>query len=277
MGDFPALQGSRQESSLLVTVTASGSANAKGSWTELIATTGFQATGIAVFGRWSTVAGGILDIGIGAAGSEQVLVPNLRFNAKMDSTSTAGHTPAGMSPVFPISVPAGSRISARLQSAAASATQSVRVVLLGGGFLPGEPQGKVTDYGVGGVGASFGTQITPSATANTYGSWVQLSSGISAPINALVIALGDQNSTGPGDGNWLIDVGVGAASSEVAVLSGLPFSWWLGATGSPCGIGPQMLGPFPVSIPSGARLSARTQSTRTSPSLAPDVVVYGIT
>ena len=63
-----------------VTITAGGSANTKGSWTQLIASTSKKVIGLAIGFMSPTSAGKFLiDIGTGGAGSEVVLAPDLFY------------------------------------------------------------------------------------------------------------------------------------------------------------------------------------------------------
>jgi hypothetical protein len=97
-----------------VTVTF-GAANTKGSWTEVIASTAkdVRAIGVEI---WAGCSGGaMMDIGTGAAGFEAVLIPDL-FLFNGSSLPGSGHRHW----LIPIKVPAGTRLAARGQGAAAN-------------------------------------------------------------------------------------------------------------------------------------------------------------
>lgn len=99
-------------------VTPSGTANTKGAWAELIASTARDVTMVS-FGMVQVVAGlsdteNLMEFGIGAEASETVLIPNIPSIAENATDILAG--PGGYS-LLPVDIPAGSRISARTQAA----------------------------------------------------------------------------------------------------------------------------------------------------------------
>jgi hypothetical protein len=133
MGSWPTLTGvgrfqdaANVASSILVSITASGTANTKGSYTQLIASTSFDASGFLLALRASTVSRTyLLDIAVGAAASEQVVLPNI-----LVSVGTGSALPTDLV-YLPMAVKAGQRIAARCQSATASAAMTVGVYLVG--------------------------------------------------------------------------------------------------------------------------------------------------
>ncbi len=108
-------------SSTGTTITASGTANTKGSWTQLIASTSKRAVAITVSLAWGMGVDMLVDVGTGAAGSEVVLLPNLLHPA-------AG--PRLTHFVFMIQIPSGTRVAARCQSPTASATDVAVIYLI---------------------------------------------------------------------------------------------------------------------------------------------------
>ena len=97
-------------------MTGSDSANSKGGWAQITAATGFHIKALmAIIGRNNnnslTDADFLFDVGIGGAGSEQVLIPDLPFtaNATRDTVRPRIFGP------FPVDVPEGSRLSGRIQ------------------------------------------------------------------------------------------------------------------------------------------------------------------
>ena len=139
--------------------TPSATANTKGSWTQLIAATTFDAIQVrvdmylqTVFAAAESIA---IDIGIGASGSEYVLIPNLMF-------STPGQFQSMKCQYnFPLQIKAGQRIAVRSQSNLASNTDKVSCVLtlLNGGFT--------TPAGYAGVDAIGFNASAPTATVTT--------------------------------------------------------------------------------------------------------------
>lgn len=109
------------------TVTASASTNTKGSYAQLVASTTRDYIGL--FGAFDT--GGtttahhnLLDIAIGASGSEQVIIPNFPAVSSAQGLSANLFSPENI-PFTPILIPAGTRIAARMQSNVASSAMHV--------------------------------------------------------------------------------------------------------------------------------------------------------
>ncbi len=105
-------------------VDPGGSANTKGAWSQLVASTAreIRALGLAVgrnAGNQSlSDADFLVDIGVGAAGSERVIIPDwYAFSGSSGDTYRSQGTPA-----FPVYIPAGSRVAARAQSSDTDAT-----------------------------------------------------------------------------------------------------------------------------------------------------------
>lgn len=101
-------------------------ANAKGAWVQLIASTvhDYKALilGLSFSGGSSGTDSYLFDIGVGAAGSEQIVVPD--FWAGCDNTAFVHNA----SPEFPVNVPAGSRIAVRCQCTTASSIAYVNLL-----------------------------------------------------------------------------------------------------------------------------------------------------
>lgn len=276
MGDWPLYDGQGTEtagatsaSSTGVAVTASGSTNTKGSWAELIASTARDAVGLIVnIGRGHTATADFLvDIGIGAASSETVLVPNLKGDN--------GSNTLGPGQIFlPIGIPAGTRISARCQSTSASAVSRIQVVTMYGSWLTAPPLGRVTDYGTA-TGDSGGVSIDPGGSANTKGSWAQITASTTNPIRSMLVAVGNQNNSSRGAAtDWLLDVGIGGSGSEQVIVA----DWHVEVATSDDNLEPHYLGPIPVNIPAGTRLAARSQASNILDATDRlfDVIAYGI-
>jgi hypothetical protein len=99
-------------------VTLPGATNTKGAWTEMIAATAepYQALMVGVQGGSDVTASNasiLLDIGIGASGSETTVIPNI-----VVITTTAELVTVPDSGAWLVNVPVGSRISARYQASA---------------------------------------------------------------------------------------------------------------------------------------------------------------
>ena len=227
-------------------VTASASTNTKGAWREMTASSGFDYQMIRVNLHNVKVPGErhLVDIGIGAAGSEQVVAENLFWDRYDDISEVALN--------MPLVIPAGTRVAARTQSDVASST--IRVY--GHGFAGPWPAAVGFPL-ISALGAetadTTGILVDPGATANTKGAWAELVASTSRDIFSLGILLGQNSDAALTAGLWLIDIGIGGSGVEEVILPDLH------ATSDPNNdvLTEVSLGPFPVQIPSGSRISAR--------------------
>jgi hypothetical protein len=114
-------------SSIATDIDPGSSANTKGAWTQVIASTPRDYCGLMVLpGQNSTnnfayTNPGGIDIAIGGSGSEQIIIPDMGMVAAGLATNANSATPLIMTPV-----PAGTRIAARAQQG--NTTSGTRVV-----------------------------------------------------------------------------------------------------------------------------------------------------
>lgn len=248
-------------------IASHASAHTKGAWVTLDASTSFDADGIVIGthclnGNYGTM----VDVAIGAAAAEQTFLENFLV---------ANCTELNQSIYVPIEIPAGSRIAARCQYGnAGPQSPQVSATLIRGGLLQPPPGGQVITLGAA-TGSTGGTSIDPGGSANTYGSWVQMSASTDSDIVALWPVVGNKGHTSPqylGHGSFRLDVGVGAAAAEVAAISGLPFGSYTNALYSP----PAQMW-YPVSIPAGSRVAARARcGTTDATDRTFDLVLYAL-
>lgn len=245
------------------TLTRPASNNAKGAWVELIASTALPADLLVLMLRMTVLGDCLVDIGIGAAGSEKVLIPDVLHSGR---ASFASHVR------FPVRIPVGTRIAARYQVSVYSGHVLYGAVLLGSNpFLPGPGLQRVTAYGVN-AGDSGAVGVDPGSVANTKGAYSEVEDSTANPIRLLYIALGIQYNNVMTGGDVLLDVAIGAAGSEKDILSNV----WVYAADTE-NYAPAVLGPFPVNIPAGTRLAVRAQSTITDATdRLFDVALYGV-
>jgi len=171
-------QGTVTASSIGTAVTA-GTANTKGSWTQVVASSSIDCSFIMVMvsAMPSVAQANVIDIGVGASGSEIAVIQNIQA-VGAPTTSFAGFV---TSLIFPCQIAAGTRIAARAQSSTASSVLDVSVILFDGAYTQGEGASGVIDtYGFV-SSTTLGTAIDPGATANTKGidycrsSWIHVS------------------------------------------------------------------------------------------------------
>ncbi len=224
------------------TQITAGAANVKGAWVQLVASCQ-NANGIWVTIAQPSLAGNyLIDIGIGAVGSEIVIISDLYYcsqsNARMLGTTR----------FFPIFIPAGTRIAARCQSPNAAATLYVGVTLLAQGFMPSAVMSRVTTYGANET-TSRGINVDGGATAHTKSAWVEISASMANPAKLLNITPGFGNAAhGASAVRYIFDIGIGAVGSEVVII---PDCFTCGFTYYAI---PDWL-IFPVSIPAATRTS----------------------
>jgi hypothetical protein len=117
------------------------------------------------------------------------------------------------------------------------------------------PTGLINSSGASTVqSAAAVANATPHTKAT---SWTPLIASTTADIHLLTLET-SQSTQAPGaDSSTLIDVGIGAAASETAIIPNIPFGY-LGASGRY---------EIPVYIPAGSRISLRSQSVTGSKSV----------
>lgn len=248
----------------VASIVASATPHTKGAWVELVTSTGFDTTLLAILGRESINTNGadtslLLDIGIGGSGSEIVLVPDIMW----------GHQAGERCLVLPLGVPAGSRISARTQSAVASQAMQLTCQMSGcGGWTSADCGRRATTYGANAATSSGVNSATPGA-ANTKSAWTQITASTTNPIRWLSPqAAGPAGVTSMSNMDALIDIGVGGAGSEQVIIPDLSYRH----TSSEYCRFPQVA--FPVNLPAGVRLAIRHQGSITTQ--VPSLTILGV-
>lgn len=239
--------------------------NTKSTWTTII-------SGLPAAGGWISLGtdrmidpgdrAALLDIGIGTAGSETIVVPDLLFGGRP-------YRPT----LFPLHIPAGATVRARAQSAISFAFIRLRTHV-----FYGEPDcglsvpGGITAYGTV-TATSGGTHVTPSGTANVKGSYAQLTAATTAPIHALMVMVQGSSSTLT-NMEYLIDVAVGGSGSETVILPDFAVRTQDDETIFPRS--PEFW-PMSMCLPAGVRLAARCLAVNTTTATPIEVAVYGFT
>lgn len=238
-------------------VTTGGTSSTKGSATELISSSSFDTYFVRImaarYAASATNSQGAMDIMIGGAGSEVVLIENLLMG--FSGGQSFGNAPKVWE--FPLFIPSGSRISAR--AAGARTTTAFRVgIWLHGGALPAFRWGtRVVTYGMGTVPA--GTTIVPGASA-AEGSWTQITASTTEHHFAFIpsFQFSGDDTTILGR-TYTMDLGVGAAASEQMIHEG----WWWQSDAIETMGGPINPTPCFHDVPSGSRLAMRVSCDNT--------------
>lgn len=249
------------------TITAAATANTKGSYTQLVASTAFDASYILVMiDDHAAAVDYLIDIAIGAGGSEQVILSNLI------ATGGTGSLSYGMTYLFPINIPEGSRVTARCQASTLSSAVRISVLLFGAGIANPETQTIVTTYGDNTVD-SGGVSVDSGGVANTKGSYSQIVATTTYAVSSIIVAIGNQRNGVRSSQSWLMDIAIGAGGSEQVIVPNLVFN----ASTSPDIVTPQYYY-LPLTIPEGSRIAVRTQSDGIDATdRLMDVIIYGVT
>lgn len=203
------------------TITASGSINTKGSYTEFVSSSPFTCNYILVTVITASVSGGLylLDIATGGSGSETVIIPNLLVDRINGATVHQGNGEYAI----PINIPSGTRISARCQCSTGSGTLEVGITLIAAGGAVGPSS--YTTYGAN-TGTSGGTNVDPGNTINTKGAYSQLTASSSAVAQVAMLVLSGIGTIGAGANlRWDVDVATGAGGAEVVLIPDLHFGF----------------------------------------------------
>ena len=146
-----------------VVQNSSGFVHTKSLYSTIAASTAYDAAGIYI----DIVAGvgsirSLIDIAVGTAGAEVVVIPNI-------FCPSPRALQLGFTVYFPISIPAGSRIAARLQSSTvvpSSSNVGISVRLQGVGLNPSPPRSIVQAIGILSSGQTGSTRYSGAPTAN---------------------------------------------------------------------------------------------------------------
>lgn len=198
-------------------VAAGGSTHTKNTtYTTLIASTAYDACGITVIlSNVGTVAStnerALVDIAIGAASSEVVIIPNLICG---NAAALGAASPGAAVYFFPIYIPAGVRLSATAQALIASDTVNVTVYLhhfkRGVGAFVGN---RVTAYGAN-TATSSGVAHTSGST-NAYATATQIVASTTNPIKYMQIGMDLGTDTTGATLRGLVRIGLGATPDYI--------------------------------------------------------------
>lgn len=198
-------------------LTASASANTKGSYAQLVASTTFTCNSVQVVVANTITTGTryyLFDVATGAGGSETVVIPNIPVEGA--GTATSALYASGIWPV-PLAIASGTRVALRCQGSTGSVTMNVSMTLIAAGGVAGVSS--VTNYGSD-TSTSLAVSVDPGASANTKGSYSQITASTSSVTQWLqtMFAL---DHTSPANTFWLVDIATGAAASEVVLMPDL--------------------------------------------------------
>lgn len=260
-GTFPSTAGVNLGTTRGTTVTADSTAHTKGAYVELIASTSTDAQGIILNLTNAQTANTpyMFDIALGAAASEVVLISNISVIPDVDKDTVC-------TVFLPCAIPAGSRISARSQSGTSSAVIDCSLQL-----LEGSTATSVTDtLNANETTSTADFQFSNLGSSHNKGPYKEIISSTLETYTSVVIGFTNQNTIGL-DADYLVDIAIGAAASETIILKDLSFS-----VETTTDFETHFLGPIPIDLPAGTRLSFRIQSDQVSSSVGIAVQIFGI-
>lgn len=250
-------------------LSTAGTSFVKGAWTQIVASLSQDASWMMFFLETINSSGTnyAVDIGVGGSGSEVAIVSNLLFS---------GQTAGFVRYMFPLSIPAGTRVSARTAgNGAPGGGLSVGFTVFSDSYQSAGCGSAVDTYGLNSA-TILGTAVDPGGTANTKGAYSQIVSSTFADIGGIFVVFDSQN-TASGSSNVstsLIDIAVGASGSEVVIVPNTLLSIFLGGSAAILG---GYLPYMPIQIPAGSRIAVRSQSsTNVSPDRVIGCTIFGV-
>lgn len=229
----------------VTTLTADGAANTKGAWAEVVASTSEDVKAIWIVTNNTGTQGTRIsvDIGTGAAAAEVVKIADIHWS---NGDSARDNVP---NLYIPISIPSGTRIAARCSSSSGGAT-NISVVLY---LIGGSGGGTCVTYG---VTTNQAVQVDPGGTINTKGAYSEITASTTADIAFLAVLIDMNVNAAPAGALFDVYIATGGAGSEADII---PRISWSSNAGSDHWT--PVVHMFPVTIPSGTRISAAGMSS----------------
>jgi len=233
------------------TISAAGSVNTKGSYTDIGGTTSFDYEWIVVvIGNGSpggNAADYVLDMAINVAGNRFIVAEDLRYsNIRAAAEQWDIYS-------LPLHIPSGSQLSARC--AASVASTNFQVVIIGYSSGPFGAPGYSRCRAFYTPTSSRGINCDPGAVAHTK-TRTQIIASTPDRAVAFMAYVGPNADISASATRWLFDIEYGAAGSEQVILP----NPYLGR-GAPYDIPTsKVFGPYPCDIPAASRMSVNIQS-----------------
>jgi len=181
-------------------------AHVYGAWTQLVASTSANVGLICFDGQSSVLAGAdnacMWNIGVGASGSELVIVPDL---------ATGGVSSGGFSCFIPVAIPAGSRVAVQVKVARTAATQRFPnwwLLSTGAAAFSQTPR-SVEVLGVN-PSTSQGTALSGAS-----GSWTEIVASTNKPYQSLFLMPTIHGTNAANISPLRLVLGIGPSGAEV--------------------------------------------------------------
>lgn len=241
-------------------------AGSKGSWAQVFASLDFDTFGLLICINGNSTSGvsrnTVIDIGVGGAGSEIVLIPNLIGGNAIGYTTMGGN---GLWYYFPVAIPAGTRLAIRAQSSDITGTQAYIQAFQ----KPLNPSMLKAAAYVEAIGMTVpqGTAVTAGGASE--GSWTLLGATTRDCWHWQVGAQVTSADTSHAGNAIHIDIAEGDASNKNVILQDVIL---MTSTSEQACMLPAMIGcAWPV--PAGRNIYARAQASGTADALF--ITAYG--
>jgi hypothetical protein len=200
-------------------ITSGASANTAGAWVQVLANNVVSAGDTIVCMNIRCIGNNqvngndnsvLMDVGIGASGSETVVASGIAVGGGVNSAGT------GCNFAFPVKIPGATRVALRIQCAQATRVYTLQQMVFSGQIADSKFADQLpTSVDVLGTDAatSAGT-----AMSGASGTWVEITPSTSKEYQALaLIPSGPQDTTGGAAATVSLDLGIGAAGSEQVI------------------------------------------------------------
>jgi len=248
-------------------IVGSATIHTKGPYTTLIAATAAQTQLVCIVISDTVTSAArtdtLVDIAIGAAGSERVVLPNLLAGWR----GSARLSPLVLT--LPIRIPVGTRISARAQSIIASKGVGVAIWCYGGPNNPVWPVFTEAEaIGVTTASASMGTSVLPGTGAGVEGAWTNIGAVTTRDYDAIMPMV---------QGTMATVVMTASGEHWEVGWGGTVFGEYYGGSDT----GENSTGLFPpsplfVPVPAGTQLQIRGETSLASAPQAHDLAILGL-
>ncbi len=240
------------------TITAHATPHTKGSWVQLVASTPFDVTMLTIGGSANSGSNSntsqLVDIGIGA--TEVVLIDNIPTGYScldIDSNRTA---------TFPVEIPSGTKISARMQGAITVDVVDIQLFMFGESSWSSTPTFQSIDTLGALTASSHGTDIAG-------GGIVEIIASTAHEYKALGYGIDGAGDTSLSNSTPSLEIFVGAGSAEKSLINDIRVG--SASNDSVTRMTPkQGILEVEMNIPTGSRLSAQL-----SASIDMGLVLYG--
>jgi hypothetical protein len=225
---------------------------ANAGWDEVIASTDADADTVYIYCKYTSQGAGaaveenLISVGVGGSGVEQAIIENIPLSGRVATTKTQDIL------WFPVQVPSGSRVSVKVDADTAT-NIGIGIKLFKGSeksyaFSGAKAFGTTANYS--------GETVDPGGTANTKpATWKELVASSSDTIRGFWIHVGlNENLTIGAASTTFTDIGIGGVGAEQTIV----LNHYSYVTTDEAGIQSVF---YDIEIPSGTRISARSQCT----------------